>query len=116
MPGDHFHNGDGVLGVVTSWHLFLRQSLRKSDTITARVLDLIDNKMLLGSSSSRIGIDAICGELKQILEDSKADQRMEVSAKVLALLLEIDQEALNKFEPRLLDSSMVKTAYRSSCP
>ncbi|PVH68936.1 hypothetical protein DL98DRAFT_627424 [Cadophora sp. DSE1049] len=44
--GDYFHDGRNVLKVVTSWHRHLRSSLRRSDTITSKILDLVDKDLL----------------------------------------------------------------------
>ncbi|ELR10225.1 hypothetical protein VC83_08985 [Pseudogymnoascus destructans] len=51
---DYFHNGREVLPDVLSWHAYLRSVLRKSDTITSSVLDLIDNEMFVGDAGCRI--------------------------------------------------------------
>ena len=65
--GDHFHNGDQVLNDVTIWHRHLRTVLRKSDSITSQVLDLVDEEMLLGPADSRITATKLCSMLDSIL-------------------------------------------------
>ncbi|KAK8107550.1 uncharacterized protein PG998_009563, partial [Apiospora kogelbergensis] len=51
---DAFHDGQEVLGAVTAWHNHLRSSVRKSDTITSRILDLIDIEMLKKEPRERL--------------------------------------------------------------
>ena len=65
--GDHFHDGHQVLQDVTTWHAYLRTVLRKSDTITSQVLDLVDKQMLLGSAERRITATKLCSKLDLIL-------------------------------------------------
>ena len=65
--GDHFHDGDQVLHDVTIWHSHLRTVLRKSDTITSQVLDLVDEEMLLGPADRRITATNLCSKLDLIL-------------------------------------------------
>ncbi|KAF5503624.1 putative serine/threonine-protein kinase MPS1-like protein [Colletotrichum fructicola] len=44
---DAFHDGTRVLQAVLQWHDYLRNSSRRADTITSRVLDLVENDMLV---------------------------------------------------------------------
>ncbi|KUI70081.1 hypothetical protein VM1G_11686 [Cytospora mali] len=44
---DAFHDGRTVIPAVTEWHNHLRNSLRKADAITQRILDIIDQSMLI---------------------------------------------------------------------
>ena len=66
--GDHFHDGHQVLKEVTQWHQLLRTSLRKTDSITSQVLDLVDNRMLLGSPEQRITATELCSKLSSMLQ------------------------------------------------
>ena len=68
--GDHFHNGHRVLEDVTGWHIYLRTVLRRTDTITSQVLDLVDKNMLLGSAEQRINASRLCSTLDLILKSS----------------------------------------------
>ena len=45
--GDAFHDGTRVLPVVTEWHAFLRSIRGHSDVLTEKVLDMVDEEMLL---------------------------------------------------------------------
>lgn len=71
---DYFHDRHDVLPEVTSWHKSLKMILRKTDTTTALVLDLIDSRMLLSDPLHRISAEDLCMELLAILEKSKVAQ------------------------------------------
>ncbi|KAI0888745.1 uncharacterized protein GGS22DRAFT_196622 [Annulohypoxylon maeteangense] len=47
---DAFHNGVDVLPEVSDWHKYLKKVLRVNDTITGRIIDLVDETMLLAES------------------------------------------------------------------
>jgi hypothetical protein len=47
LIGDFFHNGSVVLPQVTQWHEFLRQHARKSDSVTEKVLEIVDELMFV---------------------------------------------------------------------
>lgn len=44
--GDAFHDGENVLGAVSSTHVELLPNLRMADTITRKVLEIVDREML----------------------------------------------------------------------
>lgn len=58
--GDSFHDGSEVLPEVTFWHTYLRHVARRSDDLTRRVLDLVDESMLIGDPKRRADADDIC--------------------------------------------------------
>ncbi|CAJ2513989.1 Uu.00g021080.m01.CDS01 [Anthostomella pinea] len=64
---DAFHNGLAVLSEVRDWHNYLRSVLRKSDTITDLILDLIDYKMLVGKPPLRLDSRQLCSQLHDSL-------------------------------------------------
>ncbi|KAL8772818.1 MAG: hypothetical protein Q9209_002163 [Squamulea sp. 1 TL-2023] len=132
--GDYFHDGRQVLNVVTDWHKVLRNALRKTDTVTSRLLDLVDQKMLLGSASSRIKAKDLSIELENIVHRSEKGPRVEMPANILKTLLETDQDAASlvslETDPkqpeqmsgpdkrkarksRLMGQPLMKTAHRS---
>ena len=51
--GDCFHDGEKVLKAVEKQHQYIIDILRKSDVITALVLSLIDNDMLVTPDEAR---------------------------------------------------------------
>ncbi|KAK7753926.1 hypothetical protein SLS62_004024 [Diatrype stigma] len=57
---DRFHDGSEVLPEVKLWHDYLRRLARKSDNLTYHVLDLIDDKMLVGQVEDRAEARDIC--------------------------------------------------------
>src|SRR5882757_5563218 len=72
---DAFHDGTKVLPSVLHWHDYLRNSSRKADTITYRVLNLIEEKMLLESPSKRLSFERLCEELEDIILLAKNDHQ-----------------------------------------
>ncbi len=105
--GDYFHDGSCVLAAVLDWHNVLRNALRKTDAITSRVLDLVDQKMLLGDPKLRLKADQTCNELKQILKDAQAEPRIQVPEKIKELLREVDDAGT---PPSKTQGSSPKTA------
>ncbi|KAI1742816.1 hypothetical protein F4680DRAFT_27166 [Xylaria scruposa] len=68
--GDPFHNREEVLQVVIDWHRYLRSTIRRDDCYTAKVLDLIDSKMLITPGEDRISGTSLSQELKGIDEEA----------------------------------------------
>ncbi|EXJ58240.1 serine/threonine protein kinase [Cladophialophora yegresii CBS 114405] len=68
--GDFFHDGQRALEAVSLWHSFLRQGLRKSDRFTEKVLDFIENAMLVSNPALRISAQKLCEELYKIKESA----------------------------------------------
>ena len=91
--GDLFHDGEGVLKDVLSWHNVLRGSLRKTDTITSGVLDLVDTHMLLGDAGLRINAKDLCIKLRDIISRSEAQTRTVLPESIAGALLEADEKA-----------------------
>ena len=91
--GDYFHDGQEVLLEVGNWHNLLRNALRKGDLVTGQLLDLVDQKMLLGDPQLRIKTKAICKELKQILSRSREGPRNLIPEIIMKSLLEVESEA-----------------------
>ncbi|KAK7708019.1 hypothetical protein SLS64_006841 [Diaporthe eres] len=60
---DAFHDGKNVLSAVTEWHVYLRNSARRADTTTHRVLDLVDKHMLLSNPEERLMMGKLCEAL-----------------------------------------------------
>lgn len=132
--GDYFHDGHSVLEAVTSWHRILRSSLRKTDSVTSNLLDLVDKKMLLGNAGARIKATDLVSELKRILVQSETGPRIEMPGNIMETLLEADKDAVSSVsstqwsnlgqpaaagndrkarKSRLLEQPLMKTAHRS---
>jgi serine/threonine protein kinase len=69
---DAFHNGIKVLPAVVDWHKSLRSRLRKTDTLTSLVLDLVENGMLLRDPEERLSAEGICAQLRMIYKRAQA--------------------------------------------
>lgn len=99
--GDAFHDGRKVLQSVLDWHNYLRTSSRKSDTISCRVLDLIDKEMLLENPEHRLNLQQLCDKLEEIsiLARNEYQQSLErnrlskVEQTTLKALLTLDKQA-----------------------
>jgi len=66
--GDYFHDATDVLAIVTSWHRFLRSSVRRSDTISSKVLDIVDQGLLVSDIKGRLHATTLYVQLKQCIE------------------------------------------------
>ncbi|KAF2811553.1 uncharacterized protein BDZ99DRAFT_518812 [Mytilinidion resinicola] len=94
---DAFHDGKEPLPEVLEWHNYLRGHLRCSDTVTPRVLNLVDEAMLLANPRRRITSEKLCKRLEDILivcedERSKRNPAMDPDKSVLEALLEYEKK------------------------
>jgi hypothetical protein len=104
---DMFHDGTQVLSEVTGWHEFLRKAARMSDPITAVVLDLVDQHMLLQSPEHRVKSKPLCDKLRDLVRSAEIrlektnsgsdlaepDEVVDRRKRLESLLYEIDKEA-----------------------
>ena len=77
-----FHDGEKVLTAVFEWHNHLRNCVRPADTITALILDLIEQRLLVFDRSLRPAASEVHGLLERILRgarEDKQDQRRELA-------------------------------------
>ena len=63
-PPDTFHDGEDVLPQIKEWHEHLKQITRRCDNITHRILDIVDNHLLLKDTRVRL----TSGELREKLD------------------------------------------------
>jgi hypothetical protein len=91
--GDYFHDGREVLQDVLHWHNHLRNALRRTDTITSQVLDIVDESMLRGNSKDRIEAKALYAKLNEIPNGSRPGPTVPLSETIIEALLEVDEEA-----------------------
>jgi hypothetical protein len=96
--GDFFHDGTKILDDVLHWHALLRKALRRTDNVTSLVLDLIDQKMLLGSPEKRATAKELCTKLKKISDEIPHDVQTEIPSSIIQILLEVDEEAPAKVQ------------------
>jgi hypothetical protein len=138
QPGDYFHDGERVLEVVHNWHQHLRNSARKTDTVTGRLLDLVDEHMLREKAEDRIPAEDLCLKLGAVLEESQQEPIASLPESLQKALIQIDMSAPSApskttalLDPklvalgdeaiqdrktrksRLLDLPLMKTAHRS---
>lgn len=73
--GDAFHDTRKVLPEVTQWHEYLRTSTRGQDTFTSKVLDIVDNDMLIVPGQSRISGPQLSSTLAEINKDAQRQNR-----------------------------------------
>lgn len=98
---DAFHDGQGVLPDVFNWHNYLRRVMRKSDTISGLVLDLVDSRMLVGDPTERITSSELCRRLKKTLDLAEKDYRNSagspeaepIAKTIFEALLDVDEKA-----------------------
>jgi hypothetical protein len=69
---DAFHNGIKVLPAMVDWHKSIRSRLRKTDTLTSLILDLVENGMLLSDPEERLSAEGICAQLGMIYKRAQA--------------------------------------------
>ncbi|KAI0469667.1 hypothetical protein GGR56DRAFT_246131 [Xylariaceae sp. FL0804] len=105
---DAFHDGVDVLEDVKEWHQFLRRQIRRSDLVSDRIMDLIEEGMLVADPSQRLSSKVLCGRLHIILQKATEDlSRLEVDSRsgpiagnVLECLLALDENAPATAEDR----------------
>ncbi|KAK4198238.1 kinase-like domain-containing protein [Triangularia verruculosa] len=68
---DGFHDGRHVLQAVKDWHQYLRSSMRRSDTITGKVLDLVEDDMLLANPKDRLSSKTLVRRLEKLIGKAK---------------------------------------------
>ncbi|CAM1504861.1 Fc.00g024520.m01.CDS01 [Cosmosporella sp. VM-42] len=97
---DAFHDGKKVLPTVLEWHNHLRNCARRSDTISSRILDLVDDGMLV-DAERRLTSAQFCEKLAKITELARSDYQNQLvdrslkkeSDEILDALLKLDQHA-----------------------
>lgn len=98
---DCFHDGRHVLQAVKSWHKYLLNSMRRSDTITGDVLRFVEDKMLLSDPKDRLPSTAVARGLRDIVVSARAryaealrlKEMPDIPAETLKALLALDDTA-----------------------
>ncbi|KAI0379192.1 hypothetical protein F5Y04DRAFT_259958 [Hypomontagnella monticulosa] len=101
VADDAFHDGVDVLPEVKEWHNYLRSVLRVSDTITGRILDLVDERMLRTESARQPGTPDLCAAIEEQLRLAQASMKGnidDVAESVRNALLEVESEQGNASE------------------
>ncbi|KAF2734140.1 hypothetical protein EJ04DRAFT_564567 [Polyplosphaeria fusca] len=71
---DRFHDGYDILPEVQQWHAYLMDHVRVSDSITCRVLQLVERGLLKGEAAHRLTAAQLCTELDQLLQQAEKDR------------------------------------------
>lgn len=98
IEGDQFHDGQQLLDIVTHWHKYLRGRLRKYDSISARLLDLVDKRMLITNPDDRIKANELSSQLKKMLVKSSKETKDNVPIEIQKNLKAIDATVTNRIE------------------
>lgn len=69
-----FHDGVNCLPVIHDWAQFLQRTMRKSDHITWRVIDMVTNSLLV-DEKERISSKELCACFRRILDMAMSEQR-----------------------------------------
>lgn len=101
-----FHNGVDVLPEVRDWHNYLRKVLRVTDTVTGRILDLIDETMLLGESARQSKCSSIYGAIQNQLNSAQDHYDRLIKDGELKRVAETVKEALLSVEDE--ENSLLK--------
>ncbi|KAK8046124.1 Protein kinase-like (PK-like) [Apiospora saccharicola] len=89
---DSFHDDNQVLPEVTAWHDYLRAAARQTDKISSRVLNLVDNYMLVGADSRKDATFIIKGFADHLSPDGTSDTGL--PEEIGDILMEIEQEEI----------------------
>jgi hypothetical protein len=95
-PGDFFHNGKDVLPEIKQWHQYLRSVARHTDHITNRILDLVEEHLLV--AQNRMSAEDLYKRLQTLLEETKKDSIPAELADLMDTLCQIDGDALSNPE------------------
>ncbi|KAI1089040.1 hypothetical protein F5B19DRAFT_468927 [Rostrohypoxylon terebratum] len=93
-----FHDGVDVLPEVRDWHTYLRKVLRVTDTVTGRILDLVDQTMLLRESTRRSKCSGLYNAIQGQLNDAQDHYDRLVKKGELKHIAESVKEALLSVE------------------
>ncbi|KAI0868469.1 hypothetical protein GGS24DRAFT_513378 [Hypoxylon argillaceum] len=98
--GDPFHDKEQVLSVVTDWHKYLRNIVRKDDCYTAKILDLIDSRILIIPGEDRISGADLSRALKAIDEEAtqSANGFPDYIAEFIDTVTKIGQSGISELE------------------
>ena len=86
-PPAAFHDGENLLEDVRDWHRFLKFAARRSDHITDRMIDLIEEKMLVPQASHRMQAAEIYESMRAIILAPQEEPPNSISLKVLEALV-----------------------------
>ena len=68
---EHFHDGSEISAGVREWHKYLKYSLRTSDPVTDKILELVESDMLQGSPKHRSDAVTLATKIKSIISSTR---------------------------------------------
>jgi len=89
---DFFHDGERVLPEVTQWHAVLRVSARTNDSLTPKILDVIDNHMLRPDGVPPAKASEVWRELDRLLKTHKTTLMPQDTGSVVETLIRLDSK------------------------
>ncbi|KAL1606266.1 hypothetical protein SLS60_003668 [Paraconiothyrium brasiliense] len=89
--GDFFHDGIDVLPVVKEWHKYLRASVRQTDHVTRKVLDLTEDHLLI--RNRKMSAKKLYLELQELLKTCTKENIPEGLETLMDMLLDLDEGA-----------------------
>ncbi|TRX91142.1 hypothetical protein FHL15_007930 [Xylaria flabelliformis] len=92
LSDDAFHDGSSVLEDVTNWHYYLRQVMRKSDPVSDRILDIIDNEVLDKDGYYRLTSAMLYEKLNQLLDTAK-NLNEQIAKPIIECIVSFDKTA-----------------------
>ena len=111
-PGasDSFHNGRRPLRMVTGWISKLKNEVKICDTVTVRVLELVEKHMLLEDPVDRYLFDKVCDRWNGICEEAQTEysERLKKGQLFQYQDEELVDQALKAIEKAKLESTSSK--------
>lgn len=98
---DCFHDGEHISSEVKEWHKFLRKVRRPTDKLTEKILDLVDQHLLITNPADRFKARGICDWFLDNLTETKPmigapDAMSEAVRKAISVALEREAEELQE--------------------
>ncbi|KAI0544117.1 hypothetical protein F4679DRAFT_566078 [Xylaria curta] len=93
LSDDAFHDGSSVLEDVINWHHYLRQVMRKSDPVSSKILDLIDEEALGQDEIYRLTSAVLYEKLNQLVDTAKEDLDEQIAKPIIECIVSFDKTA-----------------------
>ena len=77
---EHFHDGKDISQAVKEWHTYLRHSLRTSDPVTSKILELVEKHMLQGNPKQRTDAVTLAALIKSTISVAKTASKVAPTA------------------------------------
>ncbi|KAJ4385511.1 hypothetical protein N0V93_009939 [Gnomoniopsis smithogilvyi] len=94
---DAFYDGPDVRKVVTDWHAYLRSAIRRTDGLTATVLTMIDDRVLVPADKRWDAVE-FSQRLEELIDGNHPPEARPVPGYIEEMLREIDPKAMFELE------------------